>query len=167
MENNLVGLLCGSGLAIALFIGGVVAVIFGIKNRKKAEASNAWPSAGGVITNTWIKENTDVDDEGYSSTTYTPKWEYKFQLGGQEFTSQKISFGGETGYGRRKRAQEELDKYPANSQVRVFYDPANPGESVLVQGTKGTMLGIIIGIVLILASIAVACGGGVMMLNLF
>ncbi|MBN2043700.1 MAG: DUF3592 domain-containing protein [Anaerolineales bacterium] len=163
--TNLTGLICGGGLVLALFIGGGVVIFFGIKNRKKAEASNAWPSAGGMITATWIEENTDHDEDGYSSTTYTPKWEYKYQVGGYEYTSQKISFGGVTGYGRRKRAQEELDKFPANSQVRVYYDPNDPNQSVLIKGTKGTMLGIIIGVILILVSIIIACVGGVSLIS--
>ena len=160
MNTNLVGPLCMGGLMVALFIGGVTAIIFGIRNRKKAQESTAWPSLGGVITNAWIEENTEYDEDG-SSTTYTPKWEYKFQVQGYEYTSQKISFGGTTGYGRRKRAQEELVKFPANSHVRVYYDPNDPNTSVLIQGTKGTMLGIIIGVILILVSIIIACGGGI------
>ena len=65
MQTFSTGLLCGGGaLVAALFIGGVVVIIFGTKNRKKAEASNAWPSVGGMITRSWIEDNTDVDDEG-------------------------------------------------------------------------------------------------------
>ena len=60
-----------------------------------------------MITNAWIEENTDVDDDGYSSTTYTPKWEYQYQIGGTTYTSDRISYGAVKGYGRRKKAQEE------------------------------------------------------------
>ena len=165
MNGSVLGILCG-GLGILVLFGiGVGSIIFGIRNRKKAEASNAWPSADGMITNAWIEENTDVDDDGYSSTTYTPKWEYQFQISGTTYTSDRISYGAVKGYGRRKKAQEELVKFPTNSRVRVYYDPANPAESVLIRGTKGTMLGIILGIIVILISIIVACVGGIALLT--
>jgi hypothetical protein len=157
--NSNIGLLCG-GFGILVFFGvGVAALIFGIRNREKGEASNSWPSVGGIITDARIEENTDVDEDGFSSTTYTPKWLYEYTLDGKTNTSERISFGAVRGYGRRKRAQEELDKFPVNSQVRVYYDPQNPGETVLVPGTKGTMMGIIIGIIFILLSIFGCIGG--------
>jgi hypothetical protein len=165
MNSNIVGLLCGSAAVVGLLIGGVVAIIFGIKARRKGEASNTWPSAQGIITNAWIEENTDTDEDGFSSTTYTPKWQYTFQAGGYEYTSQRVSYGAVKGYGRRKKAQEELDKYPANSRVPVYYDPNDPNESVLIRGTKGTMLGIIMGVILIIVAVIVACGGGIALLS--
>lgn len=160
MEFNLMSILCGGGLVIGLFVGGVAAVILGFRARKKGEASNSWPSADGIITNAWIEENTDYDDDGFSSTTYTPKWQYTFYVGGNEYTNDRISYGASRGYGRHSKAQEELERYPANSRVRVYYDPNDLKESVLVRGAKGTLVGVIIGIILIIASILVACGGG-------
>jgi hypothetical protein len=155
MDEQFIGYLCAGSVIFLVFIGGVLATIFGIRNRRKGSASQNWPAAGGIITKAWIQESTDTDEEGYTSTSYTPKWEYEFKVGQETFTSSRVSFGGVTGYGRQKRAQEELNRFPANSKVRVYYDPTNPGDAVLVRGTKGTMGGIIIGIVLIVLS---ACG---------
>lgn len=160
MSANLVGLLCG-GAVIFIFFGlGVIAIILGIRNRKKAEASVNWPSAPGRITKAWIDRSEDTDDEGFTTTTFTPNWQYQFTAGGQTITSEKISFGGKRGYGRQKKAQEALAAYPLNSQVRVYFDPANPAESVLVPGTKGTFVGIIVGAIFILLSM-VGCVVGV------
>lgn len=155
MDEQLIGYLCVGGVIFFVFIGGILATIFGIRNRRKATASQSWPAAGGTITKAWIQESTDTDEDGYTSTSYTPKWEYQYQVGQETYTGSRISFGGVTGYGRQKKAQEELNRFPVNSQVRAYYDPASPGEAVLVRGTKGTMSGIIIGIVLMVLS---ACG---------
>lgn len=157
MNGQTIGYLCGGGVIFLVFIGGIIATFFGIRNRRKASASQSWPAAAGVITKAWVEENQDTDDEGYTSTNYTPKWEYQYQAGSETYTSSRISFGGITSYGRLKKAQEELNRFPINSQVHVYYDPANPGDSVLVQGTKGTMIGIIIGIVLMVLSICGSC----------
>ena len=52
--NSNIGLLCG-GLGILVFFGvGVAALILGIRNRKKGEASNLWPSVEGIITDARI-----------------------------------------------------------------------------------------------------------------
>ena len=153
MSTNLVGLFC-VGAVIFIFFGvGVAAIILGIRNRKKAEASVNWPSAPGRITNAWIDQEDDIDEDGFSTTTFTPNWQYQFTASGQTYTSDKISFGGKRGYGRQKKAQEALAAYPLHSQVRIYFDPANPSESVLVPGTKGTFLGIIVGAIFIVISI--------------
>lgn len=165
MDNNLIALFCGSAVVIGLFIGGIAAIIAGLKARKKGRASESWPSAGGVITNAWIEERRDTDEDGYTSTSYYPKWQYTFQAGGYEYTSQRVSYGGDKGYGRRGKAQEELNKFPANSRVQVYYDPQDPNESVLKRGAKGTLWGVIIGLILIVVSIMIACGGGVSLLS--
>lgn len=157
MDEQIIGFLCVGGVIFFLFIGGIFATISGFRNRRKASASQTWPAAGGVITNAWIVESRDTDEDGYTSTTYTPKWEYRYQVGTETYTSQRISFGGVSGYGRRKKAQEELNRFPANSQVRVYYDPTNPEDAVLVQGTKGTMAGIIVGIALMVLSVCGSC----------
>jgi len=162
--NNVIGIVCGGLFILIFFAAGVAAIIFGIRNRKKAEASTTWPSVDGTITNAWIDESRDTDEDGSTSTTYTPRWQYQFDLGGSTHTSERVSFGGMTGYGRRSKAEEQLQKFPVNSRVRVYYDPQNPAESVLIQGTKGTMIGIIVGIVLILASVVACIGGGIVVL---
>ena len=158
--ENVLGIACGGLFILIFFAAGVAAVIFGFRNRKKAEESAGWPGVEGVIMNAWIDESRETDEDGYTSYTYTPKWQYQYQLGGQTYSSQKISFGGEKGYGSRKKAEEELTKYPMSSRVWVYYNPQNPEEAVLLQGKKGTMIGIIVGVILILVSVCAACIGG-------
>lgn len=165
MNSGLIGILCSGLFILIFFAAGVAAVIFGIRNRKKAEESAGWPAVEGVITNAWVEESSDTDEEGFTSTTYTPKWEYQYQFSAQSYSSQKISFGGERGYGSRKKAEQELTKYPISSRVQVYYDPQNPEEAVLVQGTKGTLVGIIVGAILVLVSICTACIGGYVVLS--
>lgn len=157
MDEQLIGYLCVGGVIFLVFIGGIFATISGIRNRRKASASQNWPAAGGVITNAWIVESRETDEDGYTSTNYTPKWEYQYQVGVNTYTNNRISFGGVTSYGRRKKAQDALNRFPVNSQVRTYYDPANPADSVLVQGTKGTMGGIIVGIILMMLSVCGSC----------
>ena len=58
-----------------------------------------------------------------------------------------------------------LSQYPLNGSVPVYYNAANPEESVLVKGTKGTMLLIILGAVFVTISICATCIGGYVILS--
>lgn len=148
------GTLFGVLIFLLLFGSGTFMVIRGLGNRKKGAASTTWPTANGVITHAWVERETSEDEDGFTSTSYTPKWQYQFKLGGNTYNSEKISYSATTGYGRQAKAQEKLNQFPLNNQVKVYYDPNEPTESVLIPGTKGTMSGIIIGVILAIGSVA-------------
>jgi hypothetical protein len=159
MNESIIGLICGGLGIIAFFIAGAAALFFGIRNRRKGAESNNWPSAAGSIARTWVGESTSTDEDGFSSTSYTPQVEYQYQVGSNTYTSKKISFGAIRSYGTQRRAMKDLEAYPVNAHVQVFYNPQKPDEAVLVRGTKGTLLGIILGIFFMLIAICIACGG--------
>lgn len=159
MSSNIIWLFCGGFFIFAFFVGGVVAIIFGIRNRKKATESQNWPKVMGKITRAEIVEELDTDEEGFTSKTYKPEIEYQYTVGDNEFTSTRISFGGTRTYSSNKKAEETLTNYPLNESVSVFYNPQDSSESVLIQGTKGTMGLIIVGIVFLAVSIITSCIG--------
>ena len=47
--------------------------------------------------------------------------------------------------GNLKKAQKELDKYPVNSSVKVYYKPDNPADSVIIPGVAMGIFGILAG----------------------
>lgn len=159
MDEQTIGLICGGLGIFAFFIAGVVSLIVGIRSRKKGAASNAWPAAEGVISRTWVSESTSTDEDGYTTSSYTPQVEYQYRLGANTYTSNKVSFGAVRSYGSHRKAQQNLEAYPVNGRVRVYYNPAKPEEAVLIRGTKGTLTGIILGILFMSISICVACLG--------
>lgn len=157
MDESIIGLICGGLGILVFFLVGAGILYSGIRNRRKGAESNNWPAAAGVITRTWVSENTSTDEDGYSSTTYTPQVEYQYQFGSNTYASQRISYGASRSYGSRRKAIQALQAYPVNGRVQAFYNPQKPDEAVLIRGTKGTMLGIILGILFMLISICVAC----------
>lgn len=148
---------CGGLIILFIFFLGIIGIIWSLRNRRKAAQSKGWPSAIGLVTNAHISENRSTDEDGYTTTTYTPKVEYQFNVGGSYYSSNRITFGFDKSYNRRKKAREALGSYQPNAQVRVFYNPQNPNEAVLEQKAQGSIGGIIGGIILILISACVAC----------
>jgi hypothetical protein len=79
--------------------------------------------------------------------TNTPSVAYDFSVGSQLFHGNRISLG----FAPADNVSETLNRYPVGATVPVFYDPANPEESVLERkppaslgciwgGTIGTVL---------------------------
>ncbi|NIW79322.1 MAG: DUF3592 domain-containing protein [Calditrichae bacterium] len=156
---NVIWILCGGFFVLAFFIGGVVALYFGIRNRQKGTESQNWPQVTGTITKAGVKKDHDTDAEGFTTTTYIPEVEYEYQLGEDVYSNGQISFGGTKTYNSRKKAEEAISQYPLDGRISVFYNPEKPDESVLIQGTKGTMALIIAGVVFIAISICAPCIG--------
>jgi len=165
MSSNMIWIFCGGFFIFVFFVGGVAAIIFGIRNRKKGTESQNWPKVMGKISRAEVLEELDTDEEGFTSKSYKPEIEYQYGVGDEEFTSTKVSFGGTRTYSSHKKAEESLINYPLNGSVSVFYNPQDPSESVLIQGTKGTMGLIIVGIVFLAVSIITSCVGLIILIS--
>lgn len=161
MSEAMQGFLIGGGICFIFFVVGVFILVAGIRNRKKAEESAAWPSVQGKIIRSWIKTQESEDDDGFKTITHFPNWEYEYAASGTAYTSGTIGFGGTRGYHREAEAEDALNQYPLNSTVQVFYNPSNPEEAVLVTGTQGTMGMIILGGILTFIMFAVIVGLGI------
>jgi hypothetical protein len=158
MDTEAIVILTCGGLVIVLtFLGGLGVIFWSFRSRRKAAQSSAWPAVTGVITKHNIQRQDSIDDEGFSTTTYTPQIEYQYSVAGQSFTGKRIAFGFSKGYSRRSKAQEAIADYPLNRQVQVFYNPQNPGEAALERRAGGTIGGIIGGIILLLVSVCIFC----------
>lgn len=155
VDSNIIGILCGGFGIFIFFVIGIVIIVISIRARKKAEASQNWPSAQGQIIATEIKKDVSEDAEGYTTTTYKPVITYSYNVMGQTYQSDKIAFGMTTSYGRMAKAQEVLDQYPLDSPVNVYYDPDNPAEAVLERKAGGKVLGLVIGILFLFLSLCV------------
>lgn len=115
---TIVSITCVLILLNAIFLG----IIF--FTRRKMAAISGWPSTMGSIQNSFIDWRSDSD----SGRTAYPVVQYSYQVGGQTYQSSKYAPGpavGGTG------ADKVVARYPAGTQVMVFYNPQNPSEAVL------------------------------------
>jgi len=88
-----------------------------------------------------------------------PRVRYAFAANGRSFVGERISFGDDTG---GANTQATLARYPVGREVTVYFDPDDPGDSVLEReapkGLLGGCLGIAAFAIVAVAVIAVVAG---------
>lgn len=120
------GLIVGSILAAAGF---AVTFWLGKPIRDQAAASAAWPSTEGRITRSRLERS---HRDGSTSVTADVGYEYAVAGATHEGFRVWIGDGYSASPGREFRAA--VGRYPEGARVTVFYDPADPAESVLEPG---------------------------------
>lgn len=140
-----VGVSCLGIFILVFAVGGIYLVYLGIKNMRKAQASQNWPSATGQVTGVDVGESHSTDSDGHHHTSYYPIVRYTYVVNGQSFAGDKLAFGPRTS-GRYAKAQATANRYAVGAPVTVYYSPENPEDAVLEKRAAGTMATLIIGI---------------------
>ncbi|MCD4779321.1 MAG: DUF3592 domain-containing protein [Candidatus Omnitrophica bacterium] len=111
--------------------GGIVTKIgFGIyQNAKK---SMEWPTVNGAVTSSEIERNHS-SGSGSSSTTYGADIAYDYQIKGETYSANKVSFG-EYSSSDIGHARKIVNKYPVGKVVNVYYNPDDLYIAVLEPG---------------------------------
>lgn len=113
---------------IFIVTGGATA-IWGVRDLLRASASSDWPIVRGVIDSSWVE--SQADSEG--STTYDAEVVYRYTVEGVDHLGNRIRFG-EISTSDPGDAQEIVNRYPVDLEVAVYFDRADPGDSVLEPG---------------------------------
>ncbi len=151
-------LIFGGMILLFMLLVGIPLVVF-LRAAYKATATNRWPTTDGRITSSDVTSHPSLDSNGLHTTIFEPKVVYEYNVSGQPYHSQQISYGAISGESSPGWAQGIVEKYPAQRTVRVFYNPKQPGEAVLEHAGTGCNLIlalIMVGIELILAVVCVA-----------
>jgi hypothetical protein len=164
MNNSLITLLfplCLGGVFAAVGIG---LIIFGLRERTKAKATETWPTANGTILSARLDQQTRTErDQGrtYTRTSYTPIIEYTYVVGGQTYQGSRIFPGASMSYDHGS-AQNIVNRYQPGAAVAVHYDLGDPTQAVLETKAKGGNLFLILGGVFAVLGIFGFCIGVVM-----
>jgi hypothetical protein len=133
-------------------IGGVLLAV-GLYQRSRLQASQSWQQAMGTITKAEIEIVRDADSSGYQVSVL-----YDYVVDGVHYAGKRIRFS-DRSYVRKKRAQAELDRYPVNSSVLVYFDPAKPSDAVLSREYPDRIMLMISGMcLLVLAAVILLFG---------
>ena len=134
-------------LIIGLLWSGFVlyAIIMGMKSQQ-------WPVTQGKILTTEVRKHIpDKRSGGVRRPTYKPYVRYEFTVGDQRYENDLIAFA-QKNYFSDSDAQKALQKYPINTDVKVYYNPKSHKQAVLVVGVKpsvyiGFLFGLLITII--------------------
>ena len=88
--------------------------------------TQTWPSTEGTVYATNIRK---YNDEG--TIRFAPEVDYQYKVGGQAHQSSVIRAEVFISFLDENEARQFLESYAVGSNVRVFYDPANPRQAVL------------------------------------
>jgi len=133
-------------MAIGMTAGGLTGaglLIAGIYQRNRIAASQSWPRAIGTITSGSIVREYSNDSTGYSVALT-----YEYLANGVTHTGKRIGFSRRV-FSRSSRAQTELERYPVNSAVIVYFNPEKPGDAVLVRNYPDSIILIVCGITIL------------------
>lgn len=80
-----------------------------------------------------------ISTEGSKYTHYHAAFTYKYSVDGLQFTAHRYRYGGSPT--DSQSANQIVAAHPAGSTVQVYYDPANPAETVLSPGVMARDVG--------------------------
>jgi len=135
-----------SEMAIGMTAGGLTGaglLIAGIYQRNRVATSQSWPQTSATVTGGSIVTETSNDSTGYSVSL-----NYEYFANGVKYTGKRIGFTRRV-FSRRHRAHAELERYPVDAVVTVYFNPAKPSEAVLVRSAPDSIVLIVMGIVLL------------------
>jgi hypothetical protein len=150
------------GLIIGFIFGllGVIFLVIGLVNRKKAQTAKGWPTTQGTIVSTEIREHSDIDTEDGSTTiNYEPVVQYSYNVMGVSYTGTKIGYGANRF--DRGTAQKKLDRYQAGTMVTVHHNPDDPRNAVLEVEASGSKLFLVLGIIFLVLGMIIVCFAGI------
>lgn len=150
-------------VAAPFVIIAVVFVFLALRSGWKANASRNWPATTGTVIASGIEPRRSHSSHGGYSTAYYPVVQYQYVVNGRTYMSNRITFGAEVGYGWTNMAQKQVDQYPPDANVAVFYDPNDPSMAVLERrvGTSGKIYWFIAILILIILGVTMAFTSGI------
>jgi hypothetical protein len=163
--NNLFSIISGStvlivGITIACtvipFLAIAVFLIYRARRSSgQAQSSQTWPSVIGTVVSSNTEARQSHDSDG-THTSFYPMVMYEYEVLGHRYRSDQVNFGGKLGYGNSNTAQVVVDRYIPGNNIRVYYNPNNPGEAVL-ERTAGTSSRILVWVAIFIIAILL-CG---------
>lgn len=116
-------------ISITFSLFGAAVVAFAAWSLLRAWQSRHWPQAIGTIVTSKVHQYYDRN-----TLMYRPEISYRYSVSGQEYVSDRRVFGGDAGLNWPGPAEEIVARYSPNANVSVRYNPARPGQAVLLPG---------------------------------
>lgn len=130
---------------VVLAIIGLAMTFLGLVKLKNAMATNEWPTTKGTVTGSEVS----------GAIKYYPSVAYTYSVDSVAYSSNSI---GNMNFNTKNRsiAEEVIKKYPLSSEIKVYYNSADPSDALLEPGVNtGNILLLAFGIIIL--AIPVLC----------
>ncbi len=123
--------------SIASIVGGYLAYQFISKPiEEKAKASKEWSLTHGKVVVSKIQSEISGGKSMYFADIH-----YDYTVDGKDYRNSGVSVASEgTSTSSKRSVTRTIRKYPEDSEVKVYYNPKNPQESVLETGLDFTTM---------------------------
>lgn len=139
-----------------ILVGGLF-LFRAVKSRLQVKQARSWPSVKGKVTSSEVQEDRFRNPTGKASIAFIPAVEYEYNVSGVSYTGERVTFGS-TSYDYII-SSKICEKFGAGSTPDVFYNPADPAESVLAPKSTEGVRSMIPGIFLIVTGILIGLVG--------
>ncbi|MBN2146540.1 MAG: DUF3592 domain-containing protein [Anaerolineales bacterium] len=144
------------GLCILVFAPlGVLYIYLSFRGRREVGTAQNWLTTQGEITQSQVSQSGSYDPE--SGIAYVPEVKYIYQVGGKQYTGEKVTLDGYKSFSTVGGATKITRRYLVNQQVKVYYDPQDPSQAVLERRKTSNMTNLVLGIVLLLLAGCMLC----------
>lgn len=135
-----------------VFVGvGAVLLVLGQHLWRAGSESRSYTRTRGRIVRAEVQETPRPSEEG--GPQFTPVVRYAFEARGRTYESERVAIGAPAGPATPDAdgARRLVDRYPAGAEVDVWFDPADPRRSVLVQGVPPAQIAVavVLGVALV------------------
>ncbi len=109
-----------------VFFGAIATEFHTVHLFRLAQEIQTWPKTTGVVVQSEVKET--IND-------FTSLVVYKYEVGGKSYSSSEIRVRGTT-FKSESEARSFVKKYPAGTEVSVFYQERDPTKAYLEAGLE-------------------------------
>ncbi len=150
-------------MAGAFGIPGIYALVrfFIVKGRYNIDPK--WINVEGIVKAARLERSEEPATYGGHDIFYKPVLEYSYIVDGYNFTATQLDFGSQKL--SLSKAQDILNKYPVGSKISVFFNPINAAEVTAKVSNSAANIWLVAGIVLIICSLCVICGGTILLIQ--
>lgn len=98
-----------------------------------AEKTTKWPASTGKITDSQLDSESNTDENGHTTTYYSPRISYTYSVDGDEYSSTRVAWN-PLKTASSSDANALIEKFGEGKTIDVFYSPNDHATSVLIRG---------------------------------
>lgn len=115
-----------------LVAGGLILLARGANRLRLMRATQHWPKVIAQVTGARLEAKSSVWRISSPPTLeeeYTVVVDYSYEVRGREYHNDRESYGSPATWDRR-RAEQQLQRYPKGAAIQIWYDASSPARAV-------------------------------------